>query len=271
MAKTDVRLLQERLNLRMLATSLVIAGIGVFLLYVTADSTKPVWTKHPSWQSVLQQLGGLLLVTTAITLLWESIGKRAFLDEILAKAKISKELSFSGITQVTDSFHRDIGWRDYFDSANKLDIFFTYGKTWRNTHLEDFQRFVARHGARLRVVLPDPEDDQVVRELARRFKYTTEKLIELIREAEKYFRDLQSQAVKNGASVELWFLPAAPHFTFYRFNKIVIVALYSHRRERTPVPTFVCESGGTFYEYIRREFDAMISEEGLARSATTHS
>ena len=269
MTKRDISILQERLNLRMLIASLLIAVIGVVLLCVTSDNAN--WTNHPSWQTVLQQIGGLLLVTVSISLLWESIGKRAFLDEILEKAKISKELSHSGIIQVTDSFHHDIDWSSYFASAIKIDICFAYAKTWRNTHLEDLQKVVARKDTRIRVVLPDPDDEQVIRELARRFEYEPEHLISLIREAEKYFKELQERAGKNGATVDIWFLPAAPHFTVYRFNRIAIMALYSHRRERIPVPTIVCEMGGTLYEYIRKEFDAMIKDGGLGRQVTGQS
>ncbi len=267
MAKDNIKLLQERLNLRILFIALVIAAIGILLLYITADNN--VWVNHKSWQSVIQQVGGLLLVTVAITLLWELIGKRAFLDEILAKAKISKELTFSGLTQVTDSFHRDLDWSSYFKSVNKLDIFFAYARTWRNTHLEDLQKVASRHDARIRVVLPDPDDAQVVRELARRFDYTPETLKELILEAEAYFKDLRKYAGDGGAKVDLWYLPAAPHFTFYRFDNIAIMALYTHRKERTPVPTFVCEMGGTLYDYIRKEFDAMVKQDGLGRLVTS--
>jgi len=269
MAKDNVKLLQERVNLRILFVALVIAVIGILLLYFTADNN--VWVNHKSWQSVIQQIGGLLLVTVAITLLWELIGKRAFLDEILAKAQISKELTFSGLTQITDSFHRGLDWSTYFKSVNKLDIFFTYAKTWRNTHLEDLQGVAARQDARIRVVLPDPEDAQVVHELARRFDYTPENLKALILEAEAYFKNLRDYAGTNGAKVDIWFLPAAPHFTFYRFDRIAIMVLYTHRRERTPVPTFVCEMGGTLYDYIHKEFDAMVKQDGLGRLVTGQS
>lgn len=262
MARDDVKLFKERVTLRTLFVSLVIVAIGIALLYLSA---RKEWKGNEVWQTVIQNLGGLMFVTATITFLWELFGKRAFLDEILAKAQISKEITFSGITKITNSFHHDLDWRSYFRTVSKLDIFFAYGRTWRHIYAQELQEVASREGARIRIVLPDPEDEQTVIELARRLNYEPEQLRRLIKEAETQFRELSSKHTK-GAQIKIWFLPAAPTFTFYRFDRIGILALYSHRRERAPVPTFVCEMGGTLYDYIRKEFDAMIrSPGGLAR------
>jgi hypothetical protein len=221
------------------------------------------------WQTVIQNVGALLLVVVAISILWELWGKRAFLDEVLAKAQVSKEITFAGIIKITDSFHQDIDWQSYFRNVNKLDIFFAYGRTWRNSHIQELREVAAREDTRIRVVLPDPSDEHTVHELSRRFGSEPEQLKLQIREAEEYFKNLRPTAGARGAQIDIWFLPAAPIFTFYRFDQIAILALYSHRRERAPIPTFICEMGGTLYGYIRKEFDAMISQDGLARLITS--
>lgn len=71
-------------------------------------------------------------------------------------------------------------------------------------------------------------------------------------------------AEKEGGSVELWFLPKCPVFSFYRFDHIGILAMYKHQKGRGNVPTFVFEQGGTLYDFMRQEFDAMIKDDGLA-------
>jgi hypothetical protein len=201
-----------------------------------------------------------------VTLLWELFGKRAFVDEVLAKAQISRAITFAGIIKITDSFHYDIDWKALFQSVNKLDIFFAYGRTWRHTHIQELQELAKREGARVRVVLPDPEDEHTVFELARRFGYSSEELRKLIEEATEDFRCLRSWGIEGkGARIEIWYLPATPQFSFYRFDRIAILALYPHRRERAPVPTIVCEMGGTLYDFICKEFEAMIRPDGLAR------
>ena len=151
-----------------------------------------------------------------------------------------------------------------FAESTKLDIFFAYGSTWRNTHSDELDRFVKRGDARIRVVLPDYADDQTMTELTRRFGYGKEDLIRRVTEAQEYFSRLNEVARTYGSAVDVWALPAAPQFTFYRFDNKAILALYSHRKERTAVPTLVLAKGN-LYEFIKREFDAMIKDNGLAK------
>lgn len=265
MTTDKITLLRERANLRTLLIALAIAILGIVLLYLSA---KEFWRGYQAWQVVVRDVGGLLLVTVAIALLWELWVKRAFLDELLAKAQISKEITFAGLVKITDSFHQDIDWKSYFRTVNKLDIFVAYARTWRSVHRQDLEKVAVRQDARIRVVLPDPEDEQTVVELARRFGCGPEDLIKRIREAETDFTRLRSYGGERGAQIDIWFFPGTPRFSFYRFDRIAIFALYNHRREQASVPTFVCEMGGTLYDYIRKEFDAMIQPGGLARLIT---
>lgn len=72
----------------------------------------------------------------------------------------------------------------------------------------------------------------------------------------------------RSAEIGIWLLPAAPQVSFYRFDRIAVLSLYSQRPDRNPVPTFVVEAGGTLYDHVRKEFDAMIGtkdKKGLAR------
>lgn len=265
MIADKVKLLIERVNLRTILVALGVGGLGVILLYLSA---RDFWIGHEAWQVVVRNIGGLLVITVAITLLWELWAKRAFLDEVLAKVRVAEEIKLAGVVRITDSWHRDVDWESLFRTVKKLDIFFAYGHTWRSNNDRQLKEVATRKDARIRVVLPDPEDELTVSELTRRFNYTSKKLRELIREAEMYFRNLKSVSGNNGAQIDIWFLPAAPQFAFYRFDRIAVFTLYSHSRERTPVPAFVVEMGGTLYDYIRKEFDAMIRPGGLAKLIT---
>ncbi len=266
MITDKIKFFKERVNLRTILVALGIAILGVILLYISA---KDFWSGYEAWQVVVQNIGGLLVITVAITLFWELWVKRAFLDEVLAKVRVAEEIKLAGVVRITDSWHRDIEWESLFRTVKKLDIFFAYGHTWRSNNDRQLKEVAAQKDARIRVVLPDPEDEQTVSELSRRFDYTSERLRELIREAETYFRNLRSVSGNNGAQIDIWFLPAAPQFAFYRFDRIAVFTLYSHSRERMPVPAFVVEMGGTLYDYIRKEFGAMIRPDGLARPATS--
>jgi len=259
MKNNGKQLFSERVTSRIVIIALIFVIIGIIILLFGAN--EKWWTNNRVWQTLLTQIGSLLVVTATLTMAWELIGKRAFLDEVLVKAHLSRDIKFSGILQVTDSFHSDVDWKGYINRSSKIDIFFAYGHTWRQSHFQEFQNAAERQDIRIRVVLPDPEDADTVRELARRFDYTKEKLIGLIVEAREYFEKLLPPNSDNSEKIGIWFLPAAPTFTFYRFDQIGVLAIYTHRKKRVGVPTFVCERGGTLYEYIWNEFRAMISPE----------
>ena len=255
----NVGLLKERVNFLVLLAAIGVAFIGLGFILASI-----LWLQdYPVWQALSREAGALLLVSGVITLLWDLLGKRALLDEVLAKAQLSRDIDEAGVSRITDSFQSEkLDWASYFRAGNNLDLFVSYARSWRNTHLEELRRLARKKNARIRVVLPDPEDEQTVLELSRRYDYAPDRLVSLIEEAKVEFDRLRSP---SGASVEVWFLPVAQTFSFYIFDQIAIIALYTHRRERLPVPTLVCDKGGWLHEYLRKEFDAMADGTGLAR------
>jgi hypothetical protein len=71
---------------------------------------------------------------------------------------------------------------------------------------------------------------------------------------------------KGKAHFSIWYLYIAPVFSYYIFDDIVVLSLYKHRRERIQIPAFVFEKGGTIYNFISHEHEAIIKKSnGLAR------
>lgn len=254
-----MKLLKERVNLRVLLSAIVIALIGLGFILASLSW----WQDYPVRQALSREAGALLLVSGVITFLWDLLGKRALLDEVLAKAQLSRDIDEAGVSRITGTFQSDeLDWASYFRNVTNLDIFVSYARSWRNTHLEDLKQVARKKNSCIRVVLPDPEDEQTMLELSRRFAYDTDHLVNLIEEAKVDFEQLRSS---SGGSVEVWFLPVAQTFSFYIFDQIAVIALYTHRRERLPVPTLVCDKGGWLHAYVREEFDAMVDGTSLAR------
>lgn len=262
MTSLDTYLIEERVNLRTAVVSLIMGSLGILLLYLSSNGA--FWETHKNWQIVLRNIGSLIFATTIIKLIWEIWEKRAFLDEILAKMKISKDIESSGIIGVAQSFHHDINWKSHFSTVKELDIFVTYARTWRNTYKSDFKEVIKRKDTKIRVFLPDPEDEQVIKELAKRFNRSEKAIDNLIKEAAEYFKKLCPSKNNQGTKIEILFLPVVPVFSFYRFDKIAIFTLLSHRRNRVEIPAFVCRKGGSLYNYIYKELEAMIK---MARPA----
>lgn len=98
------KFLIERTTLRTWLTSVIVAIFGILLLVCSEVQSWWMWIGGQSLQSVVRDIGSLLIASVAITLLWELVGKRAFLDELLPKFRLSEDLVSGGIIGFKTSF-----------------------------------------------------------------------------------------------------------------------------------------------------------------------
>jgi hypothetical protein len=152
-----------------------------------------------------------------------------------------------------------IDWGTLFSNAKRLDILFAYGRTWRNSRVVELTEFVCIGDNRMRVVLPDPENDNVVSELSRRFSCAPAELKAQIIESARHFLSLKSLP-NCRAQIQIWFYPFAPQYALFRFDDSVVVTLYSHRRTRGGVVTLHVK-GGILASYMQDEFKYLIDDE----------
>ena len=259
----DLRLREERVNLWTALIGVIVAIVGVaILIWVAADSR---WAIHDVAKVWVTEVGALLFVTGLISLFWELHGKRVFLEEILAKAQLSRDVRIAGIEKIFPNFH-SLEWDSYFRNATRLDIFFAYGSTWRRTHLHQVKALAARDHARIRIVLPDAEDAATMTELGRRFSITEAQMRDRVVEAEDEFKALARELGK-GATIGIWRLKRPPLYTFYRLDNRGIVTLYHHGNERATVPALVLDRDGTLYHYFSSDIQRMIEDGGSATKA----
>lgn len=181
----------EILNLKTMVASLaaILAGLG--MLYASAV----LGDHHPRWEVVVREAGALVFVTGLLSGFWELLAKRSLANEIIDKVGISRQILAAGLRKVTPNFHRDIDWPELFKDAHQIDIFFAYGGSWRAAHYEELTAFARRSGARLRIVLPDPDDAGIVAEMAHRFGTTPSETETRIRTSREEFAVLAKNAI----------------------------------------------------------------------------
>ena len=209
---------------------IAIAGVcaGVILLYISGS---PSFAQNqPSLQTLVRELGSLLIVTGGITILWDLKGRREFADEVLAKAQVSADVRSSGLQRLSMQYLSDVEWSRMFQRAREIEIFVSYGTTWRSVHWARFEEFSRGKGNRLRVYLPDPEDQTTVSVLALRYDSTSEQIKQRITEAASAFASLRQ--ARGGADIRIYYRRGDPTFACYRFDDEIVVTLYSHRRAR---------------------------------------
>ncbi len=245
----------ERTNLWTVIVATAIAILGVLLLFAANWQ----WlASYPGIQAVVRELGGLLVASVALSILWELVAKRAFLAELMAKAKLGEDVRTAGLISIPKDFYRDIDWSYLFRNVEKLDVFIAYGGTWRGANRASILALAERPGAQVRIVLPDPDNDAIVSELARRFYKSNEAIRTRILEATDDFIGIFNNPPKTVADFSLWYTPTTPLFSLYRFDSISIITLHTHRSGRWNIPVFMVEKGGSIYEFIEQEFEAFV-------------
>jgi hypothetical protein len=262
----DVIIFKGRFNKKAFWGCFLIFLIGVGCLILS--SLRGWWVGREVFQTTLLNLGGFLVGAGVLSSLWEVWWKRNFLDEILAKVEISASMKMSGVSKIYPSFY-DItrsDWRSYIMNAKYLDVFVSYGRTWRNTLSDDLRELSAEVNTRIRIFMPDPDNHQLMEEISRRFKdMTPEKLKGFITETATFFSDLYKESGSQGAKIEVWYIAIPIQFSCYITENIGILAILSHRHERVSVPTLVCEQGGFMYSFIRSEVDSLTSSTHSAK------
>lgn len=229
------------------ATVMLLVGVAILFLASLIDD-------HSAFHAVLNDLGSVMIASVALAVFWELFGRRAFAREIFEVARTGADIRIAGLKRIGTSYLDDPDWDSLLADVTKLDIFFAYGRTWRNSHHGRLTELARKEGARLRVYLPDPDDSEDLKVLAGRFSMTAAQLAAAVEEAKEFFLDLR---VSGGASIDVYYRSGAASFSCYRLDNTAVLTLYSHQRERTGVPTLICRSGGSLYEFMRKEFDAI--------------
>ena len=251
------RLYRERTLLRTVAVSLGVVVLGIVLL-LTSRSLQV----DSVWHSITRDLGSLMVATVCVALLWELAAKRSLLSELLAVTQLAERIERTGVVGLADHWYNDIPWSRLFGATEDVDIFLAYGVSWRGVLGEEIARFGARSGTRCRVVLPDPDDPIVVAAVACQFGKTPDLIRERVLAAKNDFL-----ANLGSAQLEVWYSKRPPLFSFYLMGNSAVVTLYKHRSEPSNTIGLVCRRDGTFFEFLRKEFDSFVGPASGARRA----
>lgn len=249
------KIFRERTNLRTITVSILIAGVGAFLLFFV--SRLKFLDAYPEWQSLIKDFGSLIFASVAVALIWELFSKRAFMSELLTTTKLADEIQESGLIKISPKWHGEIDWTSLLRRSDEINIFFMYGRTWRNTNRFELQNFARRPNTKAKIILPDVENAQLMSEIARNIEITPDELRTRIDEAVSEFAAIFN-AEQDGAE-RLTILSASifPVYSFYQLENTVIVTFYALDKGKKEVPTLVFEKGGTLFNFFVSDFNAV--------------
>lgn len=237
------------------AVAMFLIGMGLI-----AASSADVNSDHPFWKAFSGNIGGVLLATGLISLLWELISRRVFLSEVFSVARLSEDIKRSGLHRLTTNFQHDVEWPELLGSAKRIDVFVSYARTWRNNNLSLLRAFAGRSGNQMNLILPDPDNADVMRELARRYSTTPQTVQDRVNETINAFAGMFDKRQGGKGQLSIWVTEVTPVFTFYRIDKKYVIAAYRHRPDRGDIPTLVCDRRGELTDFIDREYEYFTSE-----------
>ena len=172
--------------------------------------------------------------------------KRWFVDEVFP---VFRNWQQSGLTQATLNFQDEsIDWKKLFQESTKLRLVVWYAETWRHSKVQHLREFKEQNKS-LEVILPDHEDSALMEHLARRLGKEVDETKARVVDAQNDFGD------EYGGTVHL--CKQLPMFSFYLFDRTVVLATYSHQSGRSNVLTLMADSKKPIYDWMHREFEAL--------------
>jgi hypothetical protein len=192
-------------------------------------------------------------------MLWELFSKRAFLDEMLAKTGLAEDIRTVGVTGISLNPVRGPDFSKIIRSSERMDMFVCYANTWRATFEEDIRYLAAKKNSRVRLIVPDPENGEIMADLAKRFNaIDADTMKGRIKQAIEEYKSLFASVNNPSLDFSVWIHDETPISSFYRFERCAVITLYKHAKGRGSAPTLVADRGGALYSYIESEIDSMV-------------
>lgn len=237
----------------------VLVAAGVVLL---AAGERTSDANHPIWRAVLLSVGGLLVASATLSILWELRGRRVFAEEVLAAAGVADDVRRSGLRAVSDDYLEVADWPELFRNATEIDLLASWGATWRRRFERQWIEWIKQPNVRLRVLLPDSTDTALLAHLAGRFDKDVDYVKSRINETSGFYAGLQRTGGEN-TTVEVRHIVRAPVWGYYRMGATVVATLYPSSLASAPgVPSMVFEDRGEVGRFFRGQFDLTWSEAG---------
>ena len=240
-------------------TSLLALLLGSFLIFASTlfpSDLDPKWAWAPL---ILTNLGALLVASVAVSILWGLYAKRGFLQEVMERVELSKDLASAGIVGTPRHFYDDVDWGDLFNRAESVDLFFGYAATWRGVNDQYLQTLARNPGSKTRILLPDPESDLVVQSLAGIWNLDSESIRNRIEAAKAEICELYERCGAH-ERLHVWYLDATPVYSSYIFDGRGVLALQKYQRGRGEVPVFEFDEAGYLSGFLRSEFESLVAE-----------
>lgn len=223
-----------------------------FVLNNIPDETWRVFSS-----TVVTTIGAAALVNV----LWELFAKISFTDYLLNLVRISNNISNSGLDTVYINF-LDIRWDTELKHTKSFTAVFTYAETWRKTNRASLESFIKNNKTKaMKIIVPDPEDKEIMDEFDRRFNYEEGETKHRIEDCIDFFYKMEACIFLYHGSIQA---------SYYLLDDIAFMSFFNHSKVQGEVPALKIDIGGNMFNYIQNEIKSILrdSDEVIAFEKT---
>lgn len=220
-------------------TLMILAGV---LIAIIADLSKDIFIIG----NVLDDIAGALLISGSIGIIDKYILHNQLINLVIGKVNLKKTIDITGMTEV------HLGWRDlpyaklFATTKYNIDVVHAYASTWTNLYADDFVNLLKTKEINIRIVLLDPDSDEIISTYARQYNRTPEELKAQIKGVLRKWKNIYERSgIQDKNRLQLYVQNGVQTMALYRFDNTVIstsLPISKIQSGAYKLPSFICEN-----------------------------
>ncbi len=161
---------------------------------------------------------------------------------------------------------RNVNWRSLLSYAEKtVDLIVYYCPAWVDAHREEIKAFLSRPGTKLRLIMSDPRNPLILREIRKMFsEFSEAEIFVNIRATQKKLNEILESIEGPKGALEFFLLPRLLNYPCHRFdNEVVVFSLFEmHRQRKLDAPAVVVNllDSPQLRDFFEQEWDGLLRE-----------
>jgi hypothetical protein len=140
--------------------------------------------------------------------------------------------------------------------SRTMVLYFIHSRRWRENHDAAIKTFMAREESSLEVFLPDLENHELMFSLEKHFD-DGPLIPAMVEDAYRYFARLARDYRKP---IQVWLFGRYPTYSFYRFDRRAVLAMYSNSVAKKELPAFEITTDGLLGTFLAEDIEDLRRE-----------
>ena len=236
----------------------ILICLGIFLGLMAANFFGFSKIQDDTIRIFMLTISSTIATVILANVLWEVIAKENFAKSLLKQVEISENIAKSGIDAIYVDF-REIDWKKEFDNTKSFTAAFIYAYSWRSNNDSIIRAFASKESRRkkMKIIVPDPEIDEIMSDLDRRFNFEKGETRRRVEDCIKYYSEL---------GVAVYVFEGTLQSSYYLMDKVAVMSFFTHSKEKGTVPALRASKTGNMYKYINGDLQAMLNRSSRVKS-----